>query len=157
MSDKIEDIDVLSVFNSPKFLKKMVDNMDEKTRGLYEIEIQRKKKERLQNMEREQEARNQSWERQRLYQEEYVQRKKATRERELSILYIILKYTWLTYLILSFSIFSIRNFEVSYFKNPAVLNFTTYITSLQSIELYPVLCLPFISISIFTMIFFIDY
>lgn len=47
MADLSDDQDVKALFNSPTFLKKIVNSFDPQTRAAYEIDLERKTRERI--------------------------------------------------------------------------------------------------------------
>ena len=152
LEDLDSDEDMASVLSSPRFLKKVIDNMDEKTQQLYETELKKKKEEMMRRKEikREQEIRH--MEEEKLCHEKYLQRMKNNRDAEMSLLGNILKYIWLMCFLVHISIFLIRNFS-HYFED---YSFVTIILSESALSIHSLVTLPFVALSVMTMILFTD-
>ena len=129
------DEDMASVLSSPKFLKKVIDNMDEKTQKLYEREQQ------MRHIQEE-----------KLCREKHLQRMKDNRDAEMSLLGNILKYIWLICFLVHISIFLIRNFS-HYFED---YSFISIISSESALSIHSLVTLPFVTLSVMTMILFTD-
>ncbi len=109
-NDSPNNADIISTFNDPDFLKKMVQTMDPKTKQLYEEEVQKKKEERIRNAETA-----------RINEERWRQKRIDDRNRELNLLGKILSYIWLVYLIVVIGIFGSY-----YFRDSIELEFMNF-------------------------------
>ena len=139
------DSDEASLLNSPRFVKKVIDNMGGKFQKLYEEELDKKRQWRKMRKEKKREQENRRFEEEKLARERDLKRMKEERDVEMSLLGTILKFLWLTCLFVHISVFLIR----PYF-------FVKTISSESAFFIHTLITLAFVALSVITMLLFTD-
>jgi magnesium-transporting ATPase (P-type) len=145
----LDDETTQALLSSPRFIKKLIDT-DERFQKLYEREWERKREERINEKEMKRQ-------RERLREQEIARRQEESRiqsrlearlqrEREMSLLGIILKNVWLICIFTNFVVFIFRMFSSE----------SNFITDYGTFPTYSTICLPFVVLSVLVMIFFTD-
>lgn len=143
------DSDEASLLNSPRFVKKVIDNMGNKFQKLYEEELDKKRQWRKMRKEKKREQENRRFEEEKLARERDLKRMKEDRDAEMTLLGTILKFLWLTCIFVNISVFLIRDFA-PYF------GFVTIISSESAFFIHTSITLPFVALSVIVMLLFTD-
>ena len=142
------DSDEASLLNSPRFVKKMIDNMGGKFHNLYEEELEKKRQWRRMRKEKKREQENRRFEEEKLARERDLKRMKEERDVEMTLLGTILKFLWLTCLFVHISVFLIRDFAPYFFVKT--------ISSESAFFIHILITLPFVALSVIVMLLFTD-
>ena len=142
------DSDEASLLNSPRFVKKVIDNMGGKFQKLYEEELDKKRQWRRMRKEKKREQENRRFEEEKLARERDLKRMKEERDVEMTLLGTILKFIWLTCLFVNISVFLIRDFAPYFFVKT--------IPSESAFFIHTLITLPFVALSVIVMLLFTD-
>ena len=142
------DSDEASLLNSPRFVKKVIDNMGGKFQKLYEEELDKKREWRRMRKEKKREQENRRFEEEKLARERDLKRMKEERDVEMTLLGTILKFLWLTCLFVNIAVFLIRDFAPYFFVKT--------ISSESAFFFHTSITLPFVALSVIVMLLFTD-